>query len=51
MADANECHAPRIGLPRLEVVIWPEPSDDDERDRGLTDTDYAALEVWLCPWA
>jgi hypothetical protein len=32
MADANECIAPRIGLPQLEVVIWPEPSDTDEQD-------------------
>ncbi|MBT2452828.1 hypothetical protein J7F03_38520 [Streptomyces sp. ISL-43] len=32
MADANECIAPRIGLPELAVVIWPEPSDVDERD-------------------
>ncbi|MEV7682754.1 HAD domain-containing protein [Streptomyces sp. NPDC088341] len=32
MADANEIIAPRIGLPRLAVVIWPEPSDEDERD-------------------
>ncbi|WP_045304937.1 HAD domain-containing protein [Saccharothrix sp. ST-888] len=32
MADANECIAPRIGLPQLAVVIWPEPSDADEQD-------------------
>lgn len=32
MADANECIAPRIGLPDLAVVIWPEPSDQDEQD-------------------
>src|SRR5438132_3809843 len=31
MADANETIAPRIGLPQLPVVIWPEPSDVDER--------------------
>ncbi|MEE1820300.1 hypothetical protein PUR59_35470 [Streptomyces sp. SP18ES09] len=30
--DANECVAPLIGLPRLDVVVWPEPSDVDERD-------------------
>ncbi|MEK2491480.1 HAD domain-containing protein [Kitasatospora purpeofusca] len=30
--EANECIAPRIGLPRLAVVIWPEPSDTDEQD-------------------
>lgn len=32
MADANECICPRIGLPPLAVVIWPEPSDVDEQD-------------------
>ncbi|MBC6468435.1 HAD domain-containing protein [Actinomadura alba] len=32
MADANESIAPRIGLPALAVVAWPEPSDQDERD-------------------
>jgi Swiss Army Knife RNA repair-like protein len=32
MADANECVAPRIGLPQLAVVEWPEPSDVDELD-------------------
>ncbi len=32
MDDANECIAPRIGLPRLAVVSWPEPSDSDEQD-------------------
>lgn len=29
-ADANECVAPRLGLPELPVVVWPEPSDEDE---------------------
>ncbi|MFC8197514.1 HAD domain-containing protein [Streptomyces sp. NPDC057298] len=32
MADANECVAPRLGLPQLPVVTWPEPSDVDDRD-------------------
>ncbi|MDP4505753.1 HAD domain-containing protein [Nonomuraea turcica] len=32
MDDANECIAPRLGLPRLPVVIWPQPSDVDEQD-------------------
>lgn len=32
MADANECIAPRIGLPHLAVVTWPEPSALDEQD-------------------
>jgi len=30
--DANECIAPRIGLPSLPVVPWPEPSAEEERD-------------------
>ncbi|WP_236045751.1 hypothetical protein, partial [Streptacidiphilus fuscans] len=30
--DANECVAPRLGLPRLPVVPWPEPSEEEERD-------------------
>ncbi|MDI5964984.1 HAD domain-containing protein [Streptantibioticus silvisoli] len=99
MADANECIAPRIGLPQLAVVDWPEPSDIDDQDersglhwktrtlvawaagrpfawvddevtdtdrawiaahhrgrallhrvdprRGLTGSDYAALDSWL----
>ncbi|WEV24103.1 HAD domain-containing protein [Streptomyces sp. 71268] len=32
MADANEHIAPRIGLPQLAVVIWPESSDQEEQD-------------------
>ncbi|AJE84054.1 hypothetical protein SLNWT_3678 [Streptomyces albus] len=32
MADANECVAPRIGLPELAVVTWPEPSATDAED-------------------
>src|SRR4051794_2699586 len=32
MNDANETIAPRIGLPQLAVVIWPEPTDTDEHD-------------------
>jgi hypothetical protein len=30
--QANAEIAPRIGLPRLPVVNWPEPSDEDERE-------------------
>jgi hypothetical protein len=29
-ADANECIAPRLGLPDLPVVQWPDPSGPDE---------------------
>ncbi|MFB7189093.1 HAD domain-containing protein [Streptomyces sp. NPDC056178] len=32
MADANECIAPRIGLPQLAMVVWPEPSGIDDQD-------------------
>ena len=31
MAEANETVAPRLGLPELAVVSWPEP-DDEEAD-------------------
>ncbi|MFJ6605790.1 HAD domain-containing protein [Streptomyces lydicus] len=30
--EANECIAPRIGLPPLRVIPWPEPSEVEERD-------------------
>ncbi|MET9885414.1 HAD domain-containing protein [Streptomyces sp. NPDC006430] len=33
MIDANTCVAPRIGLPDLPVLAWPEPSDEAERER------------------
>jgi hypothetical protein len=29
MADANECIAPRLGLPQLPVLDWPDQSDDE----------------------
>lgn len=32
MNEANECICPRIGLPPMPVVIWPEPSDADDQD-------------------
>ncbi|WP_328972613.1 HAD domain-containing protein [Streptomyces sp. NBC_00239] len=35
MDDANELVAPRIGLPRLPVVTWPEPSAIDGQDERL----------------
>lgn len=37
LADANESICPRLGLPPLAVVDWPEPSDQDALDeqRGL----------------
>ncbi|MFG2334273.1 HAD domain-containing protein [Streptomyces sp. NPDC048604] len=34
MAEANETVAPRLGLPALPIVSWPEPSDQEaEEDR------------------
>lgn len=30
--EANAAIAPRIGLPQLPVVNWPEPSDENERE-------------------
>jgi hypothetical protein len=33
MDDANECIAPRIGLPKLPIVTWPEVDDQGEWDR------------------
>ncbi|MBN6038302.1 HAD domain-containing protein [Amycolatopsis sp. 195334CR] len=32
MHDANEIIAPRLGLPELAVVAWPEPSAVDDLD-------------------
>ncbi|MDT3440646.1 MULTISPECIES: HAD domain-containing protein [unclassified Pseudofrankia] len=32
MADANDYVAPRLGLPELAVVTWPEPSEFDAWD-------------------
>ncbi len=31
-AEANECLSPRLGLPQLPVVDWPEPADFEEQD-------------------
>lgn len=56
MGDANECIAPRIGLPELAVVIWPEPSDQDDQDerdglhwktRALVDRAAGRSFVWV----
>ncbi|MGW1868220.1 HAD domain-containing protein [Streptomyces mauvecolor] len=45
MADANECIAPRLGLPELPVLSWPDAYDDDQdglhwKTRAVVD--YAA---------
>ncbi|MFB7058759.1 hypothetical protein ACFCXT_37255 [Streptomyces vinaceus] len=44
MADANAWVAPRIGLPELPVVSWPDPSEED----ALTGTHWktAALVAY-----
>lgn len=47
MADANECIAPRIGLPQMAVVDWPEPSDIDDQDaRNGLHWKTRALVAW-----
>jgi hypothetical protein len=56
MADANECIAPRLGLPQLALVPWPEPSEVDEQDeragvhwktRALVDRAEGRSFVWV----
>ncbi|UQI46216.1 HAD domain-containing protein [Streptomyces sp. HU2014] len=53
MSDANECIAPWLGLPELPVVIWPEPSDEDERGglhwktRGILDWAAGRPFAWV----
>ncbi|MEU9701286.1 HAD domain-containing protein [Streptomyces sp. NPDC047981] len=34
MAEANECVAPRMGLPPLAVVNWPDPSYTEAEDEA-----------------
>ncbi|MFF0214388.1 HAD domain-containing protein [Streptomyces vinaceus] len=60
MADANAWVAPRIGLPELPVVSWPDPSEEVRAHHpgpallhrvdprfGLTPPDFTALAAWL----
>jgi hypothetical protein len=35
MADANEVVAPRLGIPVLPVVDWPDDEDDPQPGAGL----------------
>ncbi|GGU24386.1 HAD domain-containing protein [Streptomyces violascens] len=46
MADANECIAPRLGLPQLPVLSLPDAYDDDEQGglhwKTRAVVDYAA---------
>lgn len=45
--DANEHIAPLIGLPRLAVVLWPEPSTTDDLDeRAGLHWKTRALVAW-----
>lgn len=47
MADANDALSPRLGLPELPVVDWPEPSDVDEQDeRAGLHWKTRALVAW-----
>jgi hypothetical protein len=55
-ADANECLSPRLGLPQLPVVDWPEPSEFEEQDgrdglhwktRALVDWAAGLPFVWV----
>jgi hypothetical protein len=44
MCEANEVLAPRVGLPRLPVVDWPD--DDDEDDGGRLHWKTRRLVEW-----
>jgi hypothetical protein len=52
-SEANECLGPLLGLPRLPVVVWPEPSDKPEpgglhwKTRTLLDWAAGRPFVWL----
>ncbi|WP_328321306.1 HAD domain-containing protein [Kribbella sp. NBC_00382] len=53
MTDANDSISPRLGLPDLPVVIWPDPGDDDERSglhwktRALVDWAAGRPFIWV----
>ncbi|WP_144127157.1 HAD domain-containing protein [Catellatospora sichuanensis] len=51
MADANEVIAPRLGLPDLPVVHWPDEDEPDERlhwkTRGLVEWAAGRAFVWV----
>ncbi|MEU1147517.1 HAD domain-containing protein [Streptomyces sp. NPDC005863] len=53
MSDANAYVAPRLGLPPLPLVDWPEPSPDDGRDglhwktRTLVDRAAGRAFAWV----
>ena len=53
LEEANECVAPRLGLPQLPVVDWPEPDEQDEwarlhwKTRALVDWAAGRSFVWV----
>jgi len=51
MADANEVIAPRLGLPDLPVVDWPDEDEEDDRlhwkTRSLVDWAAGRSFVWV----
>lgn len=53
LEEANEAVAPRLGLPPLPVVAWPEPSEDDEpaglhwKTRALVDWADGRRFAWV----
>ena len=46
MADANEVVAPRLGLPPLPVVDWPDDDEDDQRHGAGLHWKTMALSRW-----
>ena len=47
MNEANEMRLPRIGLPQIPVVIWPDPSEADDQDaRDGLDWKTRPLVAW-----
>lgn len=53
MEDANDEIAPRIGLPRLPVLVWPDSDEDADEDglhwktRGLVEWAAGRSFVWV----
>jgi hypothetical protein len=50
MADANECVAPRLGLPSLAFVDWPETAEEDGlhwKTRSLVDWAAGRSFAWV----
>jgi hypothetical protein len=51
MTDANEVIAPRLGLPKLPIVNWPDEDEEDDglhwKTRGLVDWAAGRSFVWV----